>query len=159
PDGFLTRAGAMTLTRDVENGLIASTALGRVTNVWNYNEFAEPTNSSAIYNTTSLYAVQYTRDGAGRITQKTETIGGVTDQFDYSYDLADRLATVTKNGVISARYGYDDNGNRLSVAGSGGTLGATSDDQDRLTQYGATSYTYTPNGELRTKSTAGPTTT
>lgn len=38
------------------------------------------------------------------------------------------------------------------------TIG-TYDTQDRLTQYGATSYTYTPNGELLTKTDTTGTTT
>jgi RHS repeat-associated protein len=43
------------------------------------------------------------------------------------------------------------NGNRLSFTGPNGTLNATYDAQDRLTQYADTTYAYTPNGELSRK--------
>ena len=55
-------------------------------------------------------------------------------------------------------FGYDDNSNRTSWTDFWGTGTATYDDQDRLSSYGPTSYTYTANGELLTKS-AGPDTT
>ena len=41
----------------------------------------------------------FTRDKLGRITTKTETIQGVTDNYAYGYDTAGRLETVTKNGT------------------------------------------------------------
>jgi len=56
------------------------------------------------------------------------------------------------DGVI-ATYQYDANGNRT---GDGNNV-ATYDAQDRLTQYGATTYAYTDNGELKTQSVAGQT--
>lgn len=157
-DGFLIQAGAMSLTRGSKNGLIASTTLGQVTNVWGYNEFAEPTNSSAYFGANPLYAAQYTRDAAGRITRKTETIAGVTSRFDYSYDMGGRLASVAKDGVTSVTYTYDSNDNRISATDSAGTQTGACDDQDRLIQYGATSCSYSANGELQTKSVAGQTT-
>ena len=55
-------------------------------------------------------------------------------------------------------YGYDDNSNRTSWTDFWGTGTATYDDQDRLSTYGPTSYTYSANGELLTR-TAGPDTT
>src|SRR5207249_4166446 len=93
----------------------------------------------------------YTRDKLGRISQKTETIGGVTDTFVYTYDTAGRLTDVTKNGAVVSHYTYDSNGNRLSLTDATGTVNGTYDAQDRLTQYGNLQYTYTANGELLTK--------
>lgn len=58
--------------------------------------------------------------------------------------------------------GSEPNGNRLTAEGEahGGGLPitATYDDQDRLLSYGNGTYTYTPNGELATKTVGGQTT-
>jgi RHS repeat-associated protein len=65
------------------------------------------------------------------------------------------LADVTQDGILIAHYDYDANGNRLSVTRpSGGMVSGTYDAQDRLTAYGAVSYTYNANGDLLT-STSG----
>ena len=113
-DSLLTKAGDLTLSRNAQNGLLTGSTLGSITDAWSYNGFAEPTSYSAAYNATSLYTVQYTRDTLGRITGKTETIGGVTTTYSYSYDLAGRLTEVKQNGTAVASYTYDSNGNRLS---------------------------------------------
>jgi RHS repeat-associated protein len=154
-DRLLTKAGALTLSRDTQNGLITGSSLGSITDAWSYNGFAEPANYSAAYNGTSLYTVQYTRDTLGRITDKTETIGGLTTTYSYSYDLVERLTEVKQNSTTSASYTYDSNGNRLSVTGPGGTTTGSYDDQDRLTQYSSATYAYTANGELQSKTVGG----
>ena len=82
----------------------------------------------------------------------------MTSSWEYHYDPAGRLDQVKKDGVVVETYGYDDNSNRTSWTDFWGTGTATYDDQDRLSTYGPTSYTYTANGELLTKS-AGPDTT
>ena len=51
------------------------------------------------------------------------------------------------------------NGNRLSGTNSGGNASMTYDAQDRMSAYGAATYTYGPSGDLRTKTAAGQTTT
>ena len=45
----------------------------------------------------------------------------------------------------------DANGNRLSAVTAAGTANGAYDAQDRLTRYGATTYSYTAHGELRAK--------
>jgi len=52
-----------------------------------------------------------------RITGKAETLGGVTDNYAYTYDTAGRLTDVLKNGVAVGHYEYDSNSNRLSYTG------------------------------------------
>jgi RHS repeat-associated protein len=103
--------------------------------------------------------VQYTRDSLGRITQKVETIGGVTTTTVYGYDQAGRLTDVTVDGTLAAHYEYDGNGNRLSVTRPGiGMVSGTYDAQDRIVTYGALTYSYTANGDLQsTTSGAGAT--
>jgi RHS repeat-associated protein len=149
-DGLLVGAGNLTLTRNTLNGLLTGTTLGSVTDAWIYNGFAEPTGYTAYYGASPLFNVQYAYDNLGRINQKTETIGAVTDIYQYEYDLAGRLQNVIKNGSTISTYTYDANGNRDP---------GTYDDQDRMLTYGSNTYTYTANGELNTKTTAGQTTT
>jgi RHS repeat-associated protein len=158
-DSLLTAAGAMTLSRNAQNGLLTGTTLGNVTDAWTYNGFAEPVQYTATYGGSPIFEQQFTRDALGRIVQKVETIGGVTDTYVYSYDAAGRLAQVTKNAVVTATYAYDLNGNRLSVTTPGGTTTGTYDDQDRMTTYGTATYAYTANGELLTKTDAAQVTT
>jgi len=42
-DGLLTASGALTLNRDVQNGLLTGTTLGTTTTTNSYNEFGEVT--------------------------------------------------------------------------------------------------------------------
>ncbi len=147
-DSLLTQAGALSLTRNLMNGLLVGSRLGSISDAWVFNGSAEPISYSAAYSATSLYHVEYDRDKLGRLTGITETIGAVTDLYGYSYDLAGRLTGVTKNGPLIAAYTYDSNGNRLSGPGSG-----SYDNQDRLTHSGTTTYTYTANGDLESQTT------
>jgi RHS repeat-associated protein len=94
----------------------------------------------------SLYSAAYVRDTLGRVIQKSETIGGVTQTADYTYDAAGRLATETRAGVTTT-WGYDLNGNRIT---QNGAAAGTVDAQDRFSPTGA-SYTYTDAGALATK--------
>lgn len=155
-DDLLIKAGNMTLTREQQTGLLTGTTLGNVTDTRSYNSFPELANYTAVYSGTNFFAVQYTRDKLGRITQKAETISGVTSTYSYTYDLEGRLTEVKINGVTVSIYNYDSNGNRLSYNGS---VNATYDDQDRLTQDGSTTYAYTANGELLSQTTNNQTTT
>jgi len=155
-DGLLTTAGALTLSRNATTGLIGSTTLGSATTAHTYNTFGEAATDVAKHGATTLYSASYpVRDKLGRIKQKVEAVQGVSSTYDYTYDTAGRLDTVTKDGVLVSDYGYDANGNRVEL--NGATV-ATYDGQDRLLSYGDKSYTHTPNGELLTKTDAGDTT-
>jgi len=157
-DGLLTGAGNLSLTRHTQNGFVISTTLGGVTDSRSYTGFGEASAYNASYNSSGLYSTSYTYDKLSRITQKVETVVGVTDTYDYTYDLAGRLTQVKTNNVVTATYTYDSNSNRLSYAGAGPAINGTYDNQDRLTQYGSTTYAYTANGELQTKTVGGQTT-
>jgi RHS repeat-associated protein len=158
-DSLLIQAGALVLSRDSQNGLLTGTTLGSAADTWAYNAFAEPTTYTATYGGPTVFAQQNTRDKLGRITQKIETIGGITDTYVYSYDVAGRLTGVAKNAVTTATYTYDSSDNRLSSTNAGGTTLGTYDNQDRLAQYGIATYAYSANGELQSSTSGGQVTT
>lgn len=71
----------------------------------------------------------YTYDSAGRVTTRTDALGGVTR---YRYDLADRRTEVTLPSGAVYRYAYDANGNRTAVtmpSGATHALGYTAFDR------------------------------
>jgi RHS repeat-associated protein len=156
-DSLLTKAGNLTLTRTAQNGLLSGTTLSSVTDSRTYDGFGEVTGYTSSFNTSALLNEQYTYDKGGRITQKIETIQGVANTFNYGYDPAGRLSEVKLNNAVQSSYTYDDNGNRLS--GPGLTTAPTYDDQDRLLTYGNTTYSYTDNGELTSKTVGANVTT
>jgi RHS repeat-associated protein len=148
-DGLLTSAGALSLGRRQDNGLLSSTTLGQVKTGHQYTAYGELDTLSAAFGSTPLYTLTLVRDAAGRITSKTEVAGGLTHAWGYTYDEAGRLHTVTLDGVPHATYGYDAQGNRTRLTQGSTSLSATYDAQDRLQSYGEATYTFGPNGDLK----------
>ena len=148
-DSLLTQAGALSITRASDTGLILATGIGGVATSVAYNEFGESVGETATIGGNPVYQTSLSRDALGRVTQKVETIQGTTATTDYLYDSAGRLEHVYIDSVLQRTYSYDDNGNRLSVidAGAGSTSGSY-DDQDRLVTYGARTYTHDLAGDL-----------
>ncbi len=157
-DGLLTKAGSLALTTNA-NALITATTLGGATDARSYNTFGELIGYSASYGGSALYTASFTRDANGRVSGKTEAIGGVANAFKYTYDPSGRLTGVKENGTTVSTYSYDTNSNRLKAVTSSGTAKGTYDAQDRLLTYGSTSYTYTANGELESQTAGSQTTT
>jgi len=158
-DGLLTKAGALALKLDPKDGLIKGSTLGSLTDSLTYDTFGELTGYTAKHGTVVLYSEKYTRDADGRISGKTETIGGKKNAYSYGYDVAGRLTGVKKNGTVLSTYTYDSNSNRLMATTPSGTVTGTYDAQDRLLTYGNVSYTYTANGELASLIVGSQTTT
>ena len=157
-DGLLTKAGALTLKLDPKDGLIKGSTLASLTDSLAYDTLGELTGYTAKHGTTVLYSEKYTRDADGRISGKTETIGGKKNAYTYNYDVAGRLTGVKKNGAVLSSYTYDSNSNRLIATTSSGTVTGTYDAEDRLLTYGNASYTYTANGELASQTVGSQTT-
>lgn len=158
-DGLLTGAGDLSLERDAATGLVTGTHLGAVTTERTYDAFGDIAHEAARVGDTLLYAVDYTRDAIGRISERRETADGVTTTWGYRYDEAGRLVEVRANGAVSALYAYDGNGNRLSRSAGGSSETGSYDAQDRMVGYAGAGYTYTANGELLSRSENGQTTT
>ena len=72
-----------------------------------YDSFGDVSGYSASYNSSLLYSVRYTRDAGSRLVTKTETTGGTTTTYGYTYDTAGRLTAVTQNGALATSYSYD----------------------------------------------------
>jgi RHS repeat-associated protein len=151
-DGRLTQAGALALQRDAQSGRLVGTSLGGVTTTLARNAFGEVERESASHDGTPLLETSYTRDALGRVTLRSETVGGTTSTFEYRYDASHRLREVRRDGVPIGDYGYDENDNRTSATTTAGTVVGTYDEQDRLLQHGAASYRYTAAGVLRSRS-------
>jgi RHS repeat-associated protein len=167
--GLLVSAGDLALTRDAQNGRLTGSTLNTVNDSWNYTGFGEAQSYVAAAASTALYAMSFTRDHAGRISTKTETLGGVTSVYTSTYDAARGwLTDVSSNGLPTAHYDYDDNGNRTDALTLDREVSyAAADGQDRIT--GGTlaqplqaaqnvSWSYTANGEVSGR-TAGTATT
>ncbi len=153
-DGLVTQAGELAVENSAEFGLVLGTTLGKAKDSYAYDSYGELTGYSAEYSGKILYRNNYTYDADGRVSDKSETIGGKTTTYAYTYDPSGRLVSVSENGKTASTYTYDSNSNRLKAATSTGTASGTYDDQDRLLTYANSSFTYTANGELETE-TAG----
>jgi len=90
-----------------------------------------------------------THDAAGRVAQRSETLGGTTHTSTYGYDPDGQLLEVDTDGVAAKRYTYDVNGNRTSrQLGAASAVAAGYDTQDRLLSVGATAYGFDAEGML-----------
>jgi len=87
--------------------------------------------------------------------RKLETIEGETTDVEYGYDLDGRLVSVRENGVLVRSFVYDANGNRLSATSPGGTVSGSYDVQDRLVQYGDSTYSHDEAGDLVSRQRSG----
>ena len=158
-DDLMIGAGALSLARDPQNGLLSGTTLGSITDSYSYNEFGELTRYVAAAGPTNLLTIDYGRDAIGRITSISERVGTSVRPTDvYQHDPAGRLTRVTRGGVPVAEYDYDANNNRVAHRFIGGSTTATYDQQDRLLTYDDAVYTHGANGELRSRTIGGITT-
>lgn len=117
-----------------------------------YDPFGDVSQLSATSYGALVYQGTFTRDADGRITQDVEDLNGTTTTWGYTYDSRGRLSTVSENGSVLDTYGYDANGNRISVNGQ--TV-ANYNADDQLTSYNGVPYTYAADGSL---ASAGSTT-
>ena len=154
-DLLLTKAGNLTLTNDPQSGLVMGTSLGIVTDQRQFDDRGLLTNYVARVSGTSVWSLTLAYDFVDRLTNRVETVGGTTRTFGYAYDVAGRLQQVWQNGALAATYSYDANGNRLTRNAES----ATYDAQDRVLTYAGSTFGWSRNGDLRTRTSGGQTTT
>lgn len=152
-DNKPTAVGDLSLSYSYPSGRLSGTTIGRISDNYTYDSYGDLITYTAVDtptggSPTTLYTYTLTRDLEGRISQKVETIQGVTATYEYFYDTAGRLTSVKKNGTVTDSFSYDDNGNRTSGAIDGVAFTATYDDQDRILTYGSRTYTHNNNGDL-----------
>ena len=103
------------------------------------------------------YRFTLTRDMAGRVTNKAETIGGGSRSWGYAYDNNGRLIEVRENGQIVEAYTYDANGNRLLETNQHRSIAQRAylhSHEDHLLSAGTDTYQFDVDGFLTGKSTA-----
>ncbi|RLA58901.1 MAG: hypothetical protein DRQ78_11290 [Epsilonproteobacteria bacterium] len=142
-------------TRDTQNAYTTNLTDGTLTQTRSYNGFGEIIELS---DNTFTYQLSQ-RDNAGAIVQKKETLNGVTETFDYSFDEMGRLVEVQKNNVITETYTYDANGNRATATVQGISTTASYTLDDNLVVYGDNTYRYDEDGYLEEKVTPEGSTT
>jgi len=153
-DGLITGAGGYAITRNAQNGLPESVIGGTLNIERSFNGFGEVETLTYAISSQNAASWDLIRDNNGRITQKTEVVGGVTDTFDYTYDSTGRLLSVIKNGVLVEEYQYDLKGTRNYEMNSlRGITGKsfTYSDEDHLFTAGSASYNYDVDGFLVSK--------
>lgn len=159
-DGLVTSAGfgstnRMTVTRGPNVPLLTDTQLGAVSAHFDYNAFGEVSQHKTTWGSTTFTIDYLDRDAAGRILSKRETLSGSPSRlYEYEYDSFGRLANEKINGNVAETYAYDDNGNR--PFNHDGFLIVNNADQ-LLNDENGTTFGYTPNGELASKTAGGQT--
>ncbi|MEX2282347.1 MAG: RHS repeat-associated core domain-containing protein [Gemmatimonadota bacterium] len=156
-DGMMIQAGRLSFTRD-STGAITASQIDSITTATAYSTFGELKQQTALYGSTLLFSDSIGRDAAGRIVKSTQIVQGDTLRLEIAYDSANRVSTVTRNGVTAATYAYDLNGNRTGVTRSSGTTNGTYDVADRMLTYGTASYSYDADGSLSRKVVGADTT-
>jgi RHS repeat-associated protein len=158
-DGLLTGIGSLSLVRDSQNGRLSGTELGKISDIYDYDDLGYISSYSVNFNGNEIYRSSNTEiDDLGHIVSRTETVDGETVSYQYAYDALGQLREVYHNSALYSVYDYDPNGNRLSYKGPHGTTVGFYDNQDRMLSYGDNTYQYTENGELRSKTNGEGTT-
>ncbi len=153
-DGLLTGAGAFTIARNSTNGLPEAVTDGSLSLTRSFNGYGEINDQRFSISGTTLTSCNLTRDNAGRITARTETVEGVTSDYAYTYDDMGRLLIVTRDGAVVEEYAYDAVGTRIyenNVLRGISKRAFVYSDEDCLLTAGSTSYEYNADGFLTTR--------
>jgi RHS repeat-associated protein len=162
-------ATAFTITPWTNSSRPKTLKLNNVSETRTFNAYGELSSQVATKSGAALFSLNYEpgstpRDAFGRVTNRQETVNGVTKNLAYTYDDFGRLSEVKEGATMVGHYEYDDNGNRAdgtywrNASGQMVQGAFVYDAQDRLTSFssanGATpsaSFEYTPAGALKRK--------
>jgi RHS repeat-associated protein len=163
-DGLLSSAGALSVTRNSSSGLVTGVSIGGISETYENSSMSELNRYAAAYPGGSgsyevFYEVALQRDALGRVTGRTETVNGVSTQWDFTYDSTGRLASCTRDGSTTSAYTYDANDNRTQVSSGGDSTDAAYDAAFRLLTRGDLVYTYDGEGRLASITSPGDVTT
>ncbi|MBT7698039.1 MAG: sugar-binding protein [Desulfobacterales bacterium] len=156
-DGLITGVGNYTISRKPDNGLPDKVSKGDFSLERSFNNYGKADGENYLVNSVSVGSWDViSRDLAGRILEKTETIAGMTDTYNYTYDDNGRLETAAKNNVIVETYDYSNVPYGTCTYRTNDLRGISSeylsyDEEDRLLNTDDTSYTYNEDGYLTTK--------
>ena len=153
-DGLPITNGFLSMRYRADNGFMEQLFGVGHFSTWAYDSLGQVSTYAVVNQsspTDTTFGAAYAYDQLGRITSVRELIRGDTSILAYDYDVAGRLKTVTKSGAVVEAYDYDLNGNRTRATYPGQTIVGTYDAQDRLLSYGAATFAYTGNGEIKRK--------
>jgi RHS repeat-associated protein len=153
-DGLLTGSGAFAISRNSGNGLPESVTGGALNLSRTFNGYGEVEGQDFTVGSQAATSWSLSRDNAGRIARKTETVNGVASSYDYTYDPMGRLLTVTKDGSPVEEYVYDSVGTRISESNTLRSITNRSysySDEDHLLTAGDATYQYDVDGYLTTR--------
>jgi RHS repeat-associated protein len=147
----------------MKSGQIIQVDDGKLLKKFDYSRYGEILSRENLFDGKALYrhAVQK-RNLNAQIIQQSETLGDVTTHYDYTYDTLGRLVEVQTDGNTTESYEYDANGNRQvstsTLVGDDNVVAFYSLD-DAINTIGDTTYTYSEDGYLKTKTDLAGTTT
>jgi RHS repeat-associated protein len=154
-DGLLNSSGPFSISRNAGNGLPEAVTGGTLSLDRSFSGYGELDGEDFTVNGIDLASWDVvSRDLAGRILTKTETISGTPEVYEYTYDAAGRLRTVTKDSILVEEYQYWPDGTRSYEMNSlRGIPGRTFDydNENHLLNAGATTYQYDVDGFLTDK--------
>lgn len=154
-DGLLVQAGSLSIARDPASGRETTNSAGVVSEERTYNPRGLLASRRIVIAGTHLAAVTLLYDALDRITNRVEISSEGSHEQVYGYDTNGRLNEVWTDGVVTATYSYDSNGNRIVRNGES----ATYDAQDRLLSHGGITFDWSRNGHRISRSDGGATTT
>jgi RHS repeat-associated protein len=153
-DRLLIGSGPFTLTRNAGNRLPETVSDGIFSQSRTFNGYGEAEAQGTSIGGHNVFSWTLGLDKTGRITSKSETINGRTENYAYTYDHAGRLKTVAKDGDPVEEYTYDINGTRIfernALRGIAGRS-FTYSDEDHLLSAADTTYQYDVDGFLKSK--------
>jgi RHS repeat-associated protein len=145
-DGRITEEGPFTMTRSGPQGAITAIAGGPLQTSQTWDALGRLQSRTEKVNGTQAYKMVLTRDAAGRLTQKVETVGAASHTYTYEYDADGRLTEVRRDGTLVEHYAYDVDGNRTLREAGGSSRSGTYDAAGLITAVGPTAYTTNSDG-------------